>query len=61
MNVESRYNDGQSLGKMVMSGDALSKAVNDLSEAELENLMCRVRAVRTKVMHDLGIIGAGVR
>ena len=46
---------------MVMSGDELFKAVNDLSEAELENLMCRVRAVRTKVMHDLGIVGAGVR
>ena len=61
MNVESRYNNGQLLGKMVMSVDELFKAVDDLSEAELENLMCRVRAVRTKVMHDLGIVGAGVR
>ena len=43
-----------------MSGNELFKAVNDLSEAELENLMCRVRAVRTKGMHDLGIVGAGV-
>ena len=61
MNVESRYNNGQLLGKMVMSVDELFKAVDDLSEAELENLMCRVLAVQTKVMHDLGIVGAGVR
>ena len=48
MNVESRYNDGQSLGKMVMSVDELFKAVDDLNDADLENLMCRARAVRTR-------------
>ncbi len=31
-----------------MSVDELFKAVDDLSEADLENLMCRVRAVRTR-------------
>jgi hypothetical protein len=33
---------------MVMSVDELFKAVDDLSEADLENLMCRVRAARTR-------------
>ena len=31
-----------------MSVDELFKAVDDLSEADLENLMCRARAVRTR-------------
>lgn len=31
-----------------MSVDELFKAVDDLSEADLENLMCRVRAARTR-------------
>jgi ABC-type uncharacterized transport system ATPase subunit len=33
---------------MVMSVDELFKAVDDLSEADLENLMCRARAARTR-------------
>lgn len=35
MNVESRHNDGQSLGKMVMSVDELLKAVDDLSVSDI--------------------------
>ncbi len=31
-----------------MSVDELFKAVDDLSEADLENLMCRARAARTR-------------
>jgi hypothetical protein len=46
--AESRYSNGWSFREMVMSVDELFKAVDDLSEADLDDLMCRARAARTR-------------